>query len=63
MCVCVYIKYNNFLCGLHAVADIYCFFEDVISAETIEGDVKVAVNGDGKKDLNKKWYHGLICLT
>jgi len=49
MCVCLYIKYNNLLCGLHAVADIYCFLEDVISAETIERDVKLAVNGDRER--------------
>jgi hypothetical protein len=42
--VCLYIKYN-LLCGLHAIADIYCFFEDVISAQTIERAVKVALNG------------------
>ena len=49
VCVCLYIKYNNLLCGLHAVADIYCVFEDVISAETIERDMKVAVNGDRER--------------
>ena len=57
MCVCVCvcacvrlcIKYNNLLGGLHAVADIYCSFEDVISAKTTERDVTVAVNGDRER--------------
>jgi hypothetical protein len=49
VCVCLYIKYNKLLCGLHSVADIYWFFEAVISAETIERDVKVAVNGDWER--------------
>jgi hypothetical protein len=52
--VCLYIKYSNLLYGLHAVADIHRFFEDVISVETIERDVKVAVNGDRGRIWGKK---------
>ena len=49
VCVCLCRKHNNLLCGIHAVADIYCFFEDAISVETIERDVRVAVNGDRER--------------